>query len=210
MPPSAVGAPAGSSPPSSLPVATGLPPTQLVLAQEHLVRRVRGVGLALVDPGRVGVDRRPGRRRRCRGCRPDRAGSWPRVSTMNRRFAGRSSRVAGDVVRTGDQRVVGLQRHEDGAAALDGLVDAVVEELTEQGEQRVVRRREADVGGDVRDEQRLVRRRAVSRDCRDRRTATGPGRWCTARRPGCPGSAPGTRPRRSPPGWSRSGRRSGC
>ena len=62
-----------------------------------------------------------------------------------------------------------LQRHEDRAAALDGLVDAVVEELAEEREQRVVRRREADVGRDVRDEQGLVlraRSRPARRRCR--------------------------------------------
>ena len=54
-----------------------------------------------------------------------------------------------------------MQRDEDRAAALDRLVDAVVEELAEEGEQRVERRREADVGGHVRDEQRLVGRGAA-------------------------------------------------
>ena len=49
-----------------------------------------------------------------------------------------------------------LQRHDHRAATLDGLVDAMVEELTEEREQAVVRRRKADVGGHVGDEQRLV------------------------------------------------------
>jgi hypothetical protein len=49
-------------------------------------------------------------------------------------------------------RVVGLDRHEDGAVATVGdLVETVVEELAEDREQRVERRREADVGGDVGD-----------------------------------------------------------
>ena len=80
---------------------------------------------------------------------------------MNRRFGVQVVGVAEDVVRARDQRVVGLQRNEDRAAALDGLVDAVVEELTEEREQRVVRRREADVRGHVRDEQGLMRRYAA-------------------------------------------------
>ena len=104
-----------------------------------------------------------------------------------------------------------LQRDEDGAAALDGLVDAVVEELAEEREQRVVRRREADVGGDVRDEQGLVRRHAAGGDADDRRmrrrVRVG-GARVHAR--GCPGCAPGTPAAATRPGWSRSGRRSGC
>ena len=74
-----------------------------------------------------------------------------RVSTMNRCCAGRSSAVPSDVVRAGDQRVVGPQRHEHRAAALHGLVHPVVEELTEEREQRVVRRGETGVGRDVRE-----------------------------------------------------------
>ena len=57
-----------------------------VLAQEHLVRRVRGVGLALVDERRVGVGRAAHARRR-------RSTVVPRVSTMKRRPAGSSSPV---------------------------------------------------------------------------------------------------------------------
>ena len=68
-----------------------------------------------------------------------------------------------------DQRIVSAQRHEHGAAALDGLVDAVVEELAEEREQRVVRRREADVRRHVRDEQRLVRGHAAGGNARDGR-----------------------------------------
>ena len=134
-----------------------------VLPQEDLVRRVGRVGLALVHPGRVGVVARPGCHRAVPRTPSGPAWFWPRVSTMKRRCAGRrSSRVAEDVVRTGDQRVIGLERHEDGSAALDGLVHAVVEELAEEGEQRVVGRRQPDVGGDVRDEQRAVGRHAAA------------------------------------------------
>ena len=73
----------------------------------------------------------------------------------------------------------------------------------------VVRRREADVGGHVRDEQRLVRRHAAGGQPVGGSPAAS-ARWCTGTRPGCPGCAPGTRPRRPRPGWSTSGRRSGC
>ena len=41
----------------NLPVVTGTPVDRVVLTQEDLVRRVRGVGLALVDVRRVGVGR---------------------------------------------------------------------------------------------------------------------------------------------------------
>src|SRR5207244_1711132 len=106
-----------------------------VLAQVCLVGGVRGVGLALVDPGRVGV-----------------VGVLDVVGALVHRGAGpvaqdavgaglvlragqdHEALVGGQVVRrgadvvvgTGDQRVVGLERDEDGAAALDRLVDAVV------------------------------------------------------------------------------------
>src|SRR4029078_12028975 len=68
---SSAGASAGGTPPSTLPVATGVRRESAterlagrdgptcgvvhVLTQEDLVGRVRGVSLALVDPGGVGV-----------------------------------------------------------------------------------------------------------------------------------------------------------
>ena len=182
----------------------------LVLPQERLMRRVRGVGLALVDPGRVGV--RASWMSSAVPRMPSGPGWFlPRVSTMNRRFAGaRSSVLPRMWSGPGDQRVVILQRDEDRAAALDRLVDAMVEELAEQGEQRVVRRGEADVGRDVRDEQRLVGRRASGGTASTGGLPSGSGSVVHGTRPGCPGCAPGNRPRRWRPGWSRSDRRSGC
>ena len=137
-----------------------------VLAQEDLVRGVRGVGLALVDQGGVrvlGVADVV-----CRAEGPVRAGlvggaGQDHEAQVHVQVVG----VAKDVVRSRDQRVVGLQRHEDRAATLDRLVHTVVEELTEQREERVVRRRESDVGRHVGDEQRLVRRGAVGRHRED-------------------------------------------
>ena len=133
-----------------------------VLAQEHLVRGVRRVGLALVDERRVGV--------RCDVAdTPSGPGSIvPRVRTMKRSSRRQVVAVAEDVVlAAGDQRVVGLERDEDRAvAAVGDLVEAVVEELAEDREQRVERRGEADVGGHVRDEQRLVRSARRSAGCR--------------------------------------------
>ena len=70
------------------------------------------------------------------------------------------------------QRVVGVQWDDHLRAALDRLVDTMVEELAEEREELVVRRRQADVGGHVGDEQRVVRRCATGRypgygcDCR--------------------------------------------
>ena len=120
-----------------------------------------------------------------------------------------------------DERVVGLERDEDRAAALDGLVDAVVEELAEEGEDRVVRRREADVGGHVRDEEGLVRGDALSRVAlrvhggragRQHAAVGVQDRVGRARRRGrrCPACGRGTPRRRPRPGSSTSGRRSGC
>ena len=136
----------------------------LVLTDEHLVRRVRGVRLAEVHPRRVGVDRLVdvvGR--------PDdvvRAGLLLAAGQHHEAELRRQVvRGAEDVVGAGDQRVVRLQRDDDGAArrVVGDLVEAVVEELAEDREQRVVRRREADVSGHVRDEERLAGRRAAIR-----------------------------------------------
>ncbi len=111
------------------------------------MRGVRGVGLALVDPGRVSVVRvldvvgaLIDRRRRV--VAQDSVGTGlvlcPRQHhepQLGRQVVG----VAEDMVRTGDQRVVGVQWDEHRAAALDGLVDPMVEELAEEREQGVVR-----------------------------------------------------------------------
>ena len=113
------------------------------------MRGMRGVGLVLVDERR--------RRVACaRGCR--RSGSSPACSTMQRWSAGGGSpgrrpcrrRRRGPTI----ERVVRLQRDDDrAAAALRRQVEAVVEELPEQREPRVERRRQADVGRDVRDDE---------------------------------------------------------
>ena len=111
---------------------------------------------------------------------------------MNCWPGGTSSPRAGLAVRAErDQRIVGVQRHEHRAAALDGLIDAMVEELAEEREQRVVRRREADVRRHVRDEQRLVRWHAAGGHAGDGRRR-GSGSWCTDARPGCSACARGT------------------
>ena len=140
----------------------------LVLPKEHLVGGVRGVRLALVDPGRVRVvgvlDVVGGAQDAVRTGLVLRPGQHhePQVRAQ---VVG----VAEDVVRPRDQRVVGVERHEDRATALDGLVDPVVEELAEEGEEGVVRRREADVRRDVGDVQGLERRHAARGNLDDRR-----------------------------------------
>ena len=153
------------------------------------MRGVRGVGLALVDPRACRCCWRSGcrpptrRQRRRRVVAQDAVGAGLVLRPRQHHegwLGGTSSPVSGDAVGADrDQRVVGAQRHEHRAAALDGLVDAVVEELAEEREQRVVRRREADVRRHVRDEQRLVR----PGRSRAERGATAAGR--TRRRPGC-------------------------
>jgi hypothetical protein len=144
-------------------VAAGV---ELVLAQEHLVGGVRGVGLVLVDEGRrqvavllhvVGalVDRRGRGVVAEDAVRPGLVGGARQhhEAQVRRRRAGRVVGSAGHPVGAHDERVVVLQGHEDEArAALGHQVEAVVEELAEEGEPRVERGREALVGRAVRDD----------------------------------------------------------
>src|SRR5262245_30285183 len=59
-----------------------------------------------------------------------------------------------DPISPGDKRVIGLQRNEDRAvAALGDEVEAVIEELAEEREPGIERRREAHVRRLVRDEE---------------------------------------------------------
>ena len=112
---------------------------------------------------------------------------WARVSTMNAQARAAGRRRC---------RAMWSGRRSSGSSAFSGtktvpppltrLVDAVVEELAEEGEQRVVRRREADVGGHVRDEQRLVRRRAARRDSLTGGSASGSGSVVQGTTPGLP------------------------
>ena len=67
------------------------------------------------------------------------------------RATGESSSNSGSSAFSGTKTVPAALVHE---------VEAVVEELAEQREPRVVRRRQADVGRDVRDEERARRRRS--------------------------------------------------
>ena len=114
-----------------------------VLAQEHLMGRMRGVGLVLIDPRRRLIDavvNVVGR-------------SHDAVRTRQHRCAGHHHEV-GRAARD-EQRIVRLQRHDHVAvAALVHEVEAVIEELAEEREHQIERRREPEVGRDVRDEQR--------------------------------------------------------
>ena len=67
---------------------TGCRRVQLVGAQEHLVRGMRGVGLVLVDERRGGVLLLVDVVGRARGCRRRRASSWWRASATMKRVGG--------------------------------------------------------------------------------------------------------------------------
>ena len=115
---------------------------ELIFAQEHLLRRMRGIGLVLVDERRGGVRVASG------AVIVVRLPMMP--SAPGRRVARRQHHVirgaAGDV-----ERIVRLQRDVDRAvAALGDEIEAVVEELAEQRDPGVERRRQAFVGRDVR------------------------------------------------------------
>ena len=115
------------------PVDDGLcPPPCVVLAQEDLVRRMRRVGLVLVDVGSRGVRRLP---------------SAVQDRPADDHEVGRRALLV--------QRVVRLERHDDRlGAGLADEVEAMVEELAEQREQGVVRGREPAVRRGVGDEER--------------------------------------------------------
>ena len=110
-----------------------------ILAQEHLVGGVRGIGLVLVDERSRGVDRAHvvGRADNAVGARRNgRAGQHHEVRRAARHV----------------QRIVRLKRNEHGAAAaLVDEIQTVIEELAEQREPGIERGRQADVRGDVGD-----------------------------------------------------------
>ena len=118
------------------------------------MRGVRRVRLALINERRVGVRGAA----TAVGTGHDRAAGQHHEPQLRRQIIG----VAEDVV--GPRRSSGssaLQRHEHRAAATVGdLVETMVEELAEDREQRVERRRQPDIGRHVGDVQRLVRRNA--------------------------------------------------
>ena len=99
-----------------------------VFTREDLMRRMRGVGLALIHERGVGV-----------GCAAEtvRAGHDGAPRHDHEALAGRQViGVAENMVRPGNQRVVGLEWHEDRAiAAVGDLVEAMVKKLPEDREQ---------------------------------------------------------------------------
>ncbi len=157
MPPRSMSLPLPNSPSTrsrlviSLPVATGRPVgVELVLAQEHLVRGRRGVGLVLVDERRGLVEVLDGVVEALVDA--DRIGIVAHHAVGARPGVGRGARQhheaqvrrqlvagAGGAVRTqGNERIVRLQRDEHRAvAALLHQVEAVVEELAEEHEPQV-------------------------------------------------------------------------
>ncbi|MCY1271468.1 hypothetical protein D9M70_200250 [compost metagenome] len=116
-----------------------------VLAQEHLVRRVRAVGLVLVDEGRGGV-----------GVLVDIVrGAELAVRSGLVGGAGQHHEVGGRAFH--EQRIVRLQLDEHGAGtALGDQVETVVEELAEEGHPGVERRRQAFVRRDVREQEHVL------------------------------------------------------
>ena len=111
---------------------------QLILTQKHLVRRVRAVGLVLIDIGGGRVDR------------PDIIGrSHDAIGPGGHRCARQHHEIG--VAPLDIEGVIRLQRNEHGAAAaLVDQIEAVIEELPEQREPRVERGRKATVGRDIR------------------------------------------------------------
>jgi hypothetical protein len=109
------------------------------------MRRMRRVGLVLIDPRRRLIDRLLDVVR----------GAEDAIRAGLQRAAGHHHEI-GRAARH-EQRVVKLQRDDDGAAGLRHQVEPVVEELTEEGEHQIERRRQTEVWGDVRDEQRVGR-----------------------------------------------------
>ena len=108
---------------------------------------MRAVGLALVDPWRVGV--------RCIPHVVVGAQDAVRAGLVLRPVQDHEScALAGGPVH--HQRIVIGQGDHDDVLGLLREIDAVVEELAEQREHAVVRRREAEVGGDVRDVERFA------------------------------------------------------
>ncbi|ELS26771.1 hypothetical protein ppKF707_2358 [Metapseudomonas furukawaii] len=122
----------GDQPPGGVGLAVG---ADLIGPQEHLVGRVRGIGLVLVDEGRGGVLVGP----------RDAAGLG---GAGHDHEVGRAARH--------EERVIRLQRDEhDVVAALGHQVEAMVEELPEEGHPGIERRGETGVRRDIRDKQRL-------------------------------------------------------
>ena len=125
-----------------------------VFAQEDLVRGMRRVGLVLIDEGRRRVAAFV--RGVVRGAHDAvGAGAGQRGGACDGHEAQARGQIvgrAGDAVGAQNQRVVGLERHEDGAVvALGDEVEAVIEELAEEGHPGVEGGGDAVIGRDVRD-----------------------------------------------------------
>jgi hypothetical protein len=121
-------------------------------AQEHLVGGMRRVGLVLIDERRrrvlLLVDVVGGAEDAV-GTGPHRGARLHHEAERRRQIVGRAEHTVG----SGDERIVGLERNEDRAvAALGDEVEAVIEELAEEREPGIERRREARVRRHVRNE----------------------------------------------------------
>ncbi|SLN48538.1 hypothetical protein LOS8367_02172 [Limimaricola soesokkakensis] len=120
-----------------------------ILAEEDLMRGVRGIGLVLVDPWGGGVDVLRG----AVGV-PGRGGAGQRhEAQVLRQIVGRAEYLVG----ARNQRIVGLERDIDRTiAALVDEIETVVEELAEDRHGGVEGGRETDVGRLVLNDQPAV------------------------------------------------------
>ncbi|UUZ74672.1 hypothetical protein LP414_20250 [Polaromonas sp. P1(28)-13] len=119
---------------------------ELVRAQEHLVRGMRGVGLVLIDE-----------RGRLVGVLVNVVGGAKKAVRPPQVGGPRQHHEVGRAARN-EERIVRLERNEDRAtAALVQEIEAMVEELAEEREPRVERRGQARVRCHVRNEEnRLI------------------------------------------------------
>ncbi len=124
-----------------------------VLAQEHLVRGARGIGLVLIDERRGGVllfmD--------VVGSAKDAVGAGQHGGPGLDHEIGAVVRGIGNAIRPRvEERIIRLQRNEDEAVAtLGDEVETVIEELAEEGEPGIERRRQPEIGRLVFEEKHL-------------------------------------------------------
>src|SRR5262245_3837738 len=122
-----------------LPVSAGR-----ILAQEYLMRRARRIGLVLIDKWRGGILLLVN----VVGRAEDTVGPWQHGRASFDHEIGAVIPGIRYAVRSGiEQRIVGLQRNKNEAiTALSDKVEAVIEELAEEGEPGIERRRQAKIG----------------------------------------------------------------
>ncbi len=116
------------------------------------MRRVRGVGLALVDPRGIRV-----------GAVLDVVGCSEHAVRAGLVLGAAQHHEVRPAARN-IERIVGSEWHHHHALRFPRGIDTVIEELSEQGEHAVVGRGQTEVRGDVRDVERLPFLHTVDRD----------------------------------------------